>query len=77
MEYYSSETPPNSRIIIIAYDPSEDELYACAQACKVDREMVDIVSPAHPETAAPHGTSPRIGVIHGNDGLRIRPEAGS
>ena len=43
------ETRPNSRIITIAYDPSEDELYACAQACNVDREMITIVFPAHPE----------------------------
>ena len=49
MEDDCGETTPNSRIRTIAYDPSEDELYACAQACKVDREMVDIVSPAHSE----------------------------
>ena len=32
-----------------AYGTSEDELCACAQACNVDREMINIVSPAHPE----------------------------
>lgn len=49
MEDIFEETPPNSRIIMIAYDPSEDELCACAEACHVDREMIDIVSQAHPE----------------------------
>lgn len=33
----------------IVYYPSEAELYACAQACNVDRQMIEFVSPAHPE----------------------------
>ena len=33
----------------IVYYPSEAELYACAQACNVDRRMIEFVSPAHPE----------------------------
>ena len=43
------ETHTNSRMITIAHDPSEDELWACAEACNVDREMIDTVSPAHEE----------------------------
>lgn len=33
----------------IVYYPSEAELCACAQACNVDREMIEFVAPAHPE----------------------------
>ena len=33
----------------IVYYPNEAELGACAQACNVDREMIESVSPAHPE----------------------------
>ncbi len=49
MEDDFGETSPSSRIITIAYGPSEDELCACAQACHVDREMIEFVFPAHPE----------------------------
>lgn len=49
MRTHFVETHPSSRTITIAYDPSEDELCACAQACNVDRAIVDTVSPAHPE----------------------------
>ena len=49
METDFGEKHPKSRIITIAYDPSEDELCACAQACNVDRDMITIGSPAHPE----------------------------
>ena len=49
METDFDGTNPNSRIITTAYDPSEDELCACVQACNVDGEMINIVSPAHPE----------------------------
>ena len=33
----------------IVYYPSEAELCACAQACNVDRGMIEFVSPVHPE----------------------------
>lgn len=49
MEADFDEPHPNIRMITMAYDPSEDEVCACAQACNVDREMINIVSPAHPE----------------------------
>ena len=36
-------------MITIAHDPGEDVIWACAEGCNVDREMIDTVSPAHEE----------------------------
>ena len=41
--------PGHHRANTIVYYPSEAELCACAQACNVDREMIEFVSPARPE----------------------------
>lgn len=49
MEDDCGEIPPDFRTTTTAYNPIEDRLCACAEACNVGREMIDIVSPAHTE----------------------------
>ena len=75
METDSDETHPNFRMITMAYDSSEDEVCACAQTGNVDSEMINIMSPAHPEQQRRMERHLELGWHMETMSLRIPPEA--